>query len=60
MGEHPKTEEFTTQEYFETLIGMLNTPIGRRKNSEDVNSVSKLWQALFNRGQRSLFLQDNF
>lgn len=56
MGEHPKTEEFTTQEYFETLIGMLNTPIGRRKNSEDIN---KCVQALFNRGQRSLFLQDN-
>lgn len=41
MGEHPKTEEFTTQEYFETLIGILNTPIGRGKHSEDVNLCVK-------------------
>lgn len=41
MDEYPKTEEFTTQEYFETLIGILNTPIGRRKHSEDVNLCVK-------------------
>lgn len=47
MGEHPKTEEFTTQEYFETLISILNTPIGRRKHSEDVNKcVQALASAL--------------
>ena len=53
MGEHPKTEEFTTQEYFETLIGMLNTPIGTLRTSISVSKRSSTG------GQRSLFLQDN-
>lgn len=52
MGEHPKTEEFTTQEYFETLIGMLNTPIGRRKNSEDVNKCVQALASTLQQGAK--------
>lgn len=44
MGEYPKIEGFTLQE---SLISILNTPIGKRKNSADVNlCVEKLATAL--------------
>lgn len=38
---------FTPQECLESLISILNTPVGRRKNSEDVNfCVRELINAL--------------
>lgn len=47
MGEYPKIEGFTLQEYLESLISILDTPIGKRKNSADVNlCVEKLATAL--------------
>lgn len=30
-------EDLTAQECLESLIGFLSTPIGRRKNSQDIN-----------------------
>lgn len=35
----PEVEELSLQDCLISLISMLDTPVGRRKNTEDINSL---------------------
>lgn len=46
---------FTPQECLESLINILNTPVGRRKNSEDVNFCVRVLTDALEHGAKITF-----
>lgn len=47
----PEVEELSLQDCLISLISMLDTPVGRRKNTEDINSlVRRLNIAIYREG----------
>lgn len=46
---------FTPQECLESLISILNTPVGRRKNSEDVNFCVRVLTDALEHGAKITF-----